>query len=228
MGARQEDLGAALLPPHVVNVRPDTVAVAEILARQALVPADDGLGPPEIDDDVAVLDALDDAVHDLAEAILVLVVLALAFGLADLLNDDLLGVLRRHAPEIQRRQLLGDEIAHLRRGIALARLLERDLGRLHDDVVHHLEQPLQPDFARVRVDLGADLVLAAIARLGRLLDRIFHGGDDDLAINGFLARYGVCNLQQFQPVCAYACLRHGNPPVPTPFRAASSRSRRNI
>ena len=65
----------------------------------------------EIDDDIAVFDALDHAVDDLADAILVFVVHALALGIAHLLDDHLLGVLRGDAAEIDRRQGLGDVIA---------------------------------------------------------------------------------------------------------------------
>ena len=66
--------------------------------------ADDAFGAAEIDDDVAVLDALDDAVDDLADAILVFAVLALALGFAHFVVDDLLGGLRGDAAEIHRRQ----------------------------------------------------------------------------------------------------------------------------
>ena len=54
--------------------------------------------------DVAELDALDDAVDDLADAVLEFVVLALALGIAHLLHDHLLGVLGGDAAEIDRRQ----------------------------------------------------------------------------------------------------------------------------
>ena len=127
MGARQEDLRAALLAAHVVDVGADAVAVAEVLARDHLVAADDALAAAEIDDDVAVFDALDGAVDDLADAVLVFVVLALALGLAHLLHDDLLGGLGGDAAEIERRQGLGDEVADLAAGFAPARLVERDL-----------------------------------------------------------------------------------------------------
>ena len=116
--AREEDLRAALLAAHVVDVGADAVAVAEVLARDHLVAADDAFGAAEIDDDVAVFDALDGAVDDLADAVLVLVVLALALGLAHLLHDDLLGGLRGDAAEIERRQGLGDEVADLGVGVA--------------------------------------------------------------------------------------------------------------
>ena len=129
-GARQEDLRAARLAAHVVDVGADAVAVAHVLARDHLVAADDAFGAAEIDDDVAVLDALHGAVDDLADAILVLAVVALALGLAHLLHDDLLGVLRGDAAEIQRRQRLGDEVADLGVGVAALRVGQRDLRRV--------------------------------------------------------------------------------------------------
>ena len=113
MGARQEDLRAALLAAHVVDIGADAVAVAEGLARDQLVAADDALAAAEVDDDVAVFDALDLAVDDLADAVLELLVLAVALGLAHLLDDDLLGRLGGDAAEIHRRQRLGDEVADL-------------------------------------------------------------------------------------------------------------------
>jgi hypothetical protein len=118
MGARQEDLRAALLAAHVVDIGADAVAIFEVLARDQLVAADDGLAAAEIDDDIAVFDALDRAVDDLADAVLVFVVLAVALGLAHLLHDDLLGRLGGDAAEIHRRQLLGDKSPTRRRGCA--------------------------------------------------------------------------------------------------------------
>ena len=122
--------GPALLAAHVVDVGADAVAEAHVLARDHLVAADDALGAAEVDDDVAVFDALDGAVDDLADAVLVLVVLALALGLAHLLHDHLLGVLRRHAAEVERRQRLGDQVADLGLGVAPLGVGERDLRRL--------------------------------------------------------------------------------------------------
>ena len=126
-GARKEDLRAARLAADVVDVGADAVAVAHVLARDHLVAADDALGTAEVDDDVAVLDALHGAVDDLADAILVLVVVALALGLAHLLHDDLLGVLCGDAAEVQRRQRLGDEVADLGVGVAALRVGKVDL-----------------------------------------------------------------------------------------------------
>ena len=55
---------------------------------------------------------------------------------------------------------------------------------------------------RFRVDLGADLRLLPVAGAGRLLDRILHGGEDDLAIDHLLTRDCVGDLQKLQAISA--------------------------
>src|SRR5690606_26460060 len=50
------------------------------------------------------------------------------------------------------------------------------------------------------VDLGADVVVRAIARLGALLDRLFDRLDDDLALDVLLAGDRVGDLQEFLAV----------------------------
>src|SRR5581483_11833230 len=91
MGARKENLRAPRLAADIENIGADAVAVAEHLARQHLVAADDGFATAEIDDDAAIFDALDDAVDDVADAVLELLILPVALGLAHLLHDHLLG-----------------------------------------------------------------------------------------------------------------------------------------
>src|SRR5690606_34645108 len=152
----------------------DAVAIAEGLARQQLVAAHDRLATAEIDDDVAIFDALDDAVDDLADAVAIFLVLALALGVAHLLDDDLLGRLRGDAAEIDGRKLVLDEIAELGGRIAALRVSEVDLDGVVLDLVHHFEKAHEPDLAGLGIDAGTDLVLRAIARAGRLLDRLGH------------------------------------------------------
>ena len=109
---REEDLRAARFFAHVVDVGAHPVAVAEALARDQFVAAQQRLGAAEFDHQVAVLGALDHAVDDLADAVLELLVLPLALVFAHALHDDLLGGLRGDAAEIDRRQRIDDEFAH--------------------------------------------------------------------------------------------------------------------
>ncbi len=123
---REEDLRAASFAADRQDQRADAVADADHLARDLLVAADDALGAAEVDDDMAELDALDDAGDDLAGAVLEFLELALALGVADLLEDHLLGGLGGDAAELDRRQRIDDEVAD--RG-ALLQLLRAPSGR---------------------------------------------------------------------------------------------------
>jgi len=80
----------------------------------------------EIDHNGAEFRALHDAVDDLTDAVLELLVLAFALGIAHLLHDHLLGGLRCDAREIDWRKRLGDDVADLRGRIARARVVEAD------------------------------------------------------------------------------------------------------
>ncbi len=201
MGAGEENLRAARLAAHVINVSADAIAVAERLARQHFVAAHDRLAAAEIDDDVAVFDALHGAVHDLADTILVVAVLPIALGFAHLLHDDLLCRLRGDAAVFQRRQGLGDIVADLRRGIALLRILDADVDRVVLDRIGDEKETRQAKLAGLRVDLGAHFGLAAVARARGFLDRVFHRGDHDALVDGFLAGDRFGDLQQLEAVC---------------------------
>ena len=122
MGARQEDLRTTRFRPVRHRCTPVRGRRSEVLARQQLVAAQHRFGPAQIDRDVAVFHALDQTVDDLADAVLVFLELALPFGLADLLDDDLLGGLGGDPAEIDRRQFVGQELAELRRPSSSAAL----------------------------------------------------------------------------------------------------------
>src|SRR6185312_14726023 len=111
--------------PDVVDIGADAIAIAVHFARDQFVAADNGFAPAEIDDDVAVFDALDRTVDDLADARLIFLEHAVALGVAHLLDDDLLSRLRRDAAEFDRRQRLGEEVAELCRAVARLRVLQR-------------------------------------------------------------------------------------------------------
>ena len=204
MRARQEDLRAARFAAHVEQIGADAVAGTEGLARDQLVAAHDGLAAAEIDDHVAVFDALDDAVDDLADAILVFLVLPVALGVAHFLDDDLLGRLRRDAAEIERRQGLGDGVAFLGGRVALARFRQGDLAGivLERRVVDHQQVARQAELAGLAVDLGVDVGLGAVARARRLGDGVGHRVEDDLLVDHLLAGDRVGDLQKFKPVGA--------------------------
>ncbi len=122
--------------------------------------------------------------------------MALALGIAHLLYDYLLGGLRRDPAEIYGRQRVGDEIADLRFGIKALRCFERDLGRLVLDGLDDLAEAQQTDLAVAPVDLGPDVVFLAVFRAPGLLDGLLHRFQHLIAVDAFVARDGVGNLQQ--------------------------------
>ena len=204
MGARQEDLRPAQLVPDVVEIGADAILGAEQLARDQVVAAHDRLGPAEIDQHVAVLDALDLADHDLADPILVLVVLALALGLAHPLDDHLLGALRRDPAEVDRRQRVQDVVADLGRRIAHLRILEPDLPVVVLDRVGDLELAIEPVLAGAAVDLGHDLVLVAIVAARRGLVGLLHGLEHLVDRDALLLRHRLDDAQHFRAAQARA------------------------
>ena len=194
MRPRQEDLRPALLPAYVVHIGADAVARPEGLARDQFVAPHHGLAAAEVDDDIAVFDPLDDAVDDVADAVLVFFVLPVALGLADLLDDDLLGRLGRDASEVEGRQGFGDPVADLGGWILAARIGHRDLCGVVLDLVDHQQQPGEAQLAGLGVDLRPDLGFLSVAGSGRLLDGLFHRAQHDLAIDRFLARHRIGDL----------------------------------
>ena len=195
MGAGQENLRPALLAPNIVDIGADAIAIAKHFARQHFVAPHDRFAAPEIDHDIAVLDALDDAVDDVADAILVFVILPIALGLAHLLHDHLLCRLRGNAPIFERRQRIGDGVADLRGGMTAAGLIEADLRCRVFDGVDHQHVARQVKLAALRIDLGADLGLAAVTGARGLGDGVLHGAEHDAPVDRLLAGDRLGDLQ---------------------------------
>ena len=200
MGAAEEDLRALGFSRDLVEIRADTVAGVEVLARDAVIAADDAFGLAEIDDDVAVFDALNRAVDDLADAILEVIVLAVTFGFADLARDDLLGGLGGDAAEFEGGQLFPEFVADFGVRIHFLGVFQ---VQLRDGVLDGFDDGLdapEAGLARVRIDLGADVMFEAVARAGGFLDRLLHRLKHDALVDVLLSRDRVGDLQDFQLV----------------------------
>jgi hypothetical protein len=89
--ARQQDLRAAQRRIDLGDVGADAVAGAQVLLGDHLAASQAAFHPPGLDDDVALVQALDRADEDLLAARQEVVQQLLALGVADLLQDDLLG-----------------------------------------------------------------------------------------------------------------------------------------
>ena len=199
MGAGEEDLRAARFLAHVHDVGANAVAGVEVLARDGLVALEQGLGPAQIHDHVAVFDALDEAVDDFADAVLVFFVLALAFGLAHFLHDHLLGGLGGDAAEFDGRQRIDQKFADRGVGLLLLRLRERYLGEFVLDGLDHFGVAGERDRAVGAVDRGANVVFVPVFGASGFLDRLFHRHEHFLAFDALVAGDRVGHLQKLGP-----------------------------
>ena len=134
MGAGQKYLRTALLGTHIVDICADAVALAQAFTGQGLIPAYDGLGPAQVNQDVTIFYPFDDTVYHFTDAVLVFLVLPFPFRFAHLLNDYLLGSLSGYATEINWWQGFGNEVANAGIRIATQGLLQRNFrgGVLHN------------------------------------------------------------------------------------------------
>ncbi len=202
MRARQENLRAALLAPHVIDIGAGAVARPEHFARDHLVAANNPSPRPKSMMTLPYSTRFTTPLTISPMRSLYSSILPIALGLAHFLHNDLLGRLRRDAPEIERRQRLGDPVAGLRGGIAFAGVLDGDLGGVVVDLVDDEQQARETHFASARIDLGPHLGLLPVTGAGRLLQGVLHRGDDDRSINRFLAGDRIGNLQNFKSVGA--------------------------
>ena len=148
--------------------------VAEGLAGDQLVAADDCLAAAEIDDDVAVFDTLDlpltiSPIRSLNSSYCRSRSASRTFCTMTCLADC----------AAMRPKSIGGSNSAMKSptcaaGLRLRASSSRDLvGRVLDRL-DDLHQPLQLHLAGFRVDVGADIGLRAIACAGRLLDRVLH------------------------------------------------------
>ena len=138
---REDDLRALGGVLHLDDDGLDAGAVLVALALDLLALRQQRLDAPEVDERVALVALLDDAGDELADAVDVLVVHDVALGLADALQDHLLGGLRGDAAEVVRRHLVLLDLA-----LVDAREIQADLLAL---LVEHLER-LDVDVRRGR------------------------------------------------------------------------------
>ncbi len=136
MGPADEQLRPAQAAPDLEDVRLDGLADPVVLERRLLGRGQDRLGPGDpalagqVEDDRARLDPVDGPGDELALAARELVVGDVALGLAEPLEDDLLGRLGMDPAERLRIELLGrDEIAELGVRVEGVGIVEVELGR---------------------------------------------------------------------------------------------------
>ena len=155
-----------------------------------------GLDLAGFDNRVAALHALDRPVDDVLLAIQEVSENLLALGVADFLQDHLLGGLGTDAAEIDRFQRLLERIARLDLRIILLRFGKRHFEVFIDVFVvrHDLPAPEGLEFARFAIDRNPHVGLVMDTLLGRRGERHLKGAKDDVLADVLFA--GQCIDQQ--------------------------------
>jgi hypothetical protein len=195
-GARQDDLRATRIAVDAQQVGADAVADAQVFLGNHLVTRQQGLDLASLDNGIAALHALDRAVDDVLLALQEVSQNLLALGIADFLQDDLLGSLGTDAPEIDRLQRLLERVARLDFRIVLLRFGKRHLEVLIDVFVvgHDLPATEGLEFTRLAIDRDTHVGLVMDTLLGRRGERQFKGAKDDVLADVLFA--GQCIDQQ--------------------------------
>ena len=198
MRSREKHLRPSRLFADIHDVCADAVAGVEVFAGYRLFPAQHRLGAAEVDDDVAEFDTFHQAIDDVADPVLELVVLATALRLAYLIDNDLFGCLRGNSPEIDGRQRIDDEFTEIDRRLSAASSLERHLRRLILHCFHDLYVPRERDLPRAAVDVRADIMIVAILGSTGFLDGLFHCLEHFVPVDALVAGHCIRNVQQFR------------------------------
>ena len=201
-GARQEQLRAARLGAHFLQVGLDAVLRAHRLARDHLLARDEAFGVgAEIHVHAVAVDALDDAADQRAGPVLVGIDHLRALGLAHLLHDDLLGGLRENAAERHRFHRLLDEAARLHVLVDVARVIQAQLALRHLEfggiVGEHLPAAKRVVAAGLAVDRNAHVQLFAVLLAGRGRERGFERVEYDFLVDALLVGDRVDRHQNF-------------------------------
>jgi hypothetical protein len=179
---------------------PHAVAGAQVFFRDHLAAAQAAFDLPALDDDVALVHALDGAHEDLVAARHEVVQQHFALGVADLLQDHLLGGHGADAADRHGVDGLLDEVAFFDVGDVVAHVGDEFLGvRILQagGIGHH--QPAAEGFviAAVAVHRDADVHLALVELLGGLRQGRLDGAENDVTLHVFLTGDGIDQHQHF-------------------------------
>src|SRR5262245_2508965 len=189
MRAREPALRPLRRAGHLEHAGANAIAGVVALAQDLLAFRQDRLGLSDLEDHVALLDAVHDAAQDLALLAGKLRVDPLSLGVPHLLEDDLLGGLGRDPPEVLGRTLLLELelVVELRVGVQRLGVGETDLLLVVGDVGHDLLAAVHAEVAALPVDVHTPVVggaerLARRREQGRL-QRL----EEDLLVDPLLA-----------------------------------------
>ncbi len=159
------------------------VTIAEVFPWQQLISFDNRFCATNIYDNIAIFDALDLAMYDLTDAVLILFKLMLAFSVPYFLGDNLLGCLSCNPSELNRRQGVHDEITDLRFAITPLRVCDGNLCCRNGNFFNHFQKPVELDLTCLSINLRANFVFGSITRTRCLLDCLFHRSENDFFVN---------------------------------------------
>ena len=181
---RHEDLRTLRGATDLEHVGLDVLADPVVLDGRLLGRGEDRLDVlADVEDDRPRLDAVDRARDELALAVGELVEDDVPLGLAEALQDHLLGGLRADPAEDVPVELLDlDEVADGRVRLVCARLLDGELGQRVLDHRHNRPGPKDPDLAGLGIDPDVDVLIARDPPVGGL-DGLLDGPDELLAGN---------------------------------------------
>src|ERR1019366_2479267 len=189
-GARHHHPGTFAGLVHQPNHAADAVAHAVAFQARLLLLGQLGLGLAEVQNVVRPLDALDGAVHEFARAPGVFLVHGFALGFADLLENDLLGGLRRNTAQRFGAFLDADFGTDFGLGLDAPRLGQRHFVYRVFDRLHRLLDRVELDGAGFRIQLGDVVFGGAVVFPGGDQHGVPDGVQDDLRIDAlFLAQY---------------------------------------
>src|SRR6185437_2200790 len=188
--ARDDDLRSLGGAIHSQQHHPQALANGELLEARLLALGHAGFGLAEVEDDVHGLEALDGGGEDLAGTAAVLLKDGVALGLADLLEDDLLGHLGGDAAEGRGVLVEAQLAADLDLRGELAGLIESELVLGVLDLLIALDDGLEDvgaNLAGLPVELAAHGLLGLVELARGESDGVFDGADDDLRVDALLA-----------------------------------------
>src|SRR2546428_262773 len=205
IGTRQNDLRSLGAAVHALDDGAHAVAGCIAFGARLFLARQHRLDAADLQDDVAVLEALDRPVDDLADPLVVLGEDVLALGLADLLKDHLLGRLRgnaaQHFGRLREFHLVAEldavgNLVSVERAIHLARFVDGNLGgragHLFDDGLQREQIHLSGLGVEPRLQVLARLVVLA----GRRRDGLLDGADDGFRLDALFFREGLDRLLQ--------------------------------
>src|SRR5204862_4167666 len=122
---RQDQLWTLGRTVDLHHISAHAIAHAQHFLRDQLIAWNDAFDTAGLDDRVAALDALDRAGQQIVFALEKIVQNLLALGIADFLQNDLLGGLRADTPELDRLERFLNDVAQRQRGIAQSGIGDR-------------------------------------------------------------------------------------------------------